>query len=76
MFVCLLYRAGVSAIYHSVDPAPAYPSNVPFEELKEKYMSKDLSLFERYRAMFALRDIGDTEAVQVSYLSLYVYLEI
>jgi len=48
---------------HSVDPAPAEKSlDVP--SLKENLLNKQLPLFKRYRAMFALRDINSEEAVE------------
>ncbi|ORY05324.1 ARM repeat-containing protein [Basidiobolus meristosporus CBS 931.73] len=48
--------------YTSVDPAP--PSDEDsIEKLKEIYLNPKQHLFERYRAMFALRNIGTTEAV-------------
>ncbi|KAM6494243.1 Armadillo-type fold [Amanita muscaria] len=62
-------------LYTSVDPAPATssllrgaakpedgsPSNVA--ALQHQLMDKSLHLFERYRAMFALRNIGTPAAV-------------
>ncbi len=48
--------------YYSVDPAPPDAAkNV--SELKKKLLNEDESLFERYRAMFGLRNIGSDEAV-------------
>jgi len=48
----------------SVDPAPPHPSR-SLAELKSTYLNTSLSLFERYRAMFALREIGTAEAVEI-----------
>lgn len=45
----------------AVDPAPAY-TGMTTQELKEKMMDTSLSLFDRYRAMFGLRDKGDDES--------------
>lgn len=62
--------AGVIPMYTSVDPAP--PLQGPFKtadgddtvaSLQRILMDTELSLFERYRAMFALRDIGTPDAV-------------
>ncbi|KAF7985585.1 hypothetical protein HWV62_3873 [Athelia sp. TMB] len=62
-------------IYTSIDPAPptsgllagrAKPANVSAESvfvLRTKLLDTDLPLFERYRAMFALRNIGTPAAV-------------
>ncbi|KAG7488029.1 hypothetical protein MATL_G00030640 [Megalops atlanticus] len=48
--------------YTSVDPAPPAPKkSVP--ELRAQLLDESLPLFERYRAMFALRNAGTEEAV-------------
>uniref|UniRef100_A0A1A8P8B0 Deoxyhypusine hydroxylase n=1 Tax=Nothobranchius rachovii TaxID=451742 RepID=A0A1A8P8B0_9TELE len=48
--------------YCSVDPAPPAPrSSVP--ELRSTLLDEGVPLFERYRAMFALRNLGTEEAV-------------
>lgn len=48
--------------YCSVDPAPPAPKkSVP--ELRTQLLDECLPLFERYRAMFALRNLGTEEAV-------------
>ncbi|KAA8589876.1 hypothetical protein FQN60_013241 [Etheostoma spectabile] len=48
--------------YCSVDPAPpALRTSVP--ELRSILLDESLPLFERYRAMFALRNLGNEEAV-------------
>jgi len=48
--------------YSSVDPAPPAPQkSVP--ELRTQLLDESLPLFERYRAMFALRNMGTEEAV-------------
>lgn len=48
--------------YCSVDPAPpAARQSVP--ELRLTLLNESLPLFERYRAMFALRNNGSAEAV-------------
>ncbi|GAA5910883.1 hypothetical protein JCM6882_001919, partial [Rhodosporidiobolus microsporus] len=46
---------------HSAALQPAESLSVP--DLEHQLMDTKLSLFERYRAMFALRNIGDREAV-------------
>ncbi|KAL7569069.1 hypothetical protein ACA910_016912 [Epithemia clementina (nom. ined.)] len=52
--------------YSSVDPAPPHPSHVDksMSELGEILGNPSLPLFERYRAMFSLRNIGGRDAVQ------------
>jgi deoxyhypusine monooxygenase len=64
-----------SRTYTSVDPAPptsgllagkAMPGNVAdsnVEDLRSKLLATQVPLFERYRAMFALRNIGTAAAV-------------
>nr|MBE5726524.1 nero [Cucujiformia] len=48
--------------FRSVDPAPPAPSK-DVNALKLLLMDEKSSLFNRYRAMFALRNIGTPEAV-------------
>ncbi|KAI8338918.1 armadillo-type protein [Chlamydoabsidia padenii] len=52
------------SMYSSVDPAPPSANKKSVEELGVQLIDTNLSLFERYRAMFALREIGNTEAVE------------
>lgn len=55
-------EAADSNPYCSVDPAPpAQRKSVP--ELRMQLLDESLPLFERYRAMFALRNLGSEEAV-------------
>ena len=51
--------------YDTVDPAPAYSPAPPLKELESKLLDDSLPLFDRYRSMFTLRNIGSDEAVQV-----------
>ncbi|KAJ8487693.1 hypothetical protein ONZ45_g14240 [Pleurotus djamor] len=65
----------VSSVYTSVDPAPptsgllsgpAKPESVTIEmiqDLKSKLVDTSIPLFQRYRAMFGLRNIGTAPAV-------------
>ncbi|XP_028857172.1 deoxyhypusine hydroxylase [Denticeps clupeoides] len=48
--------------YCSVDPAPPAPRKA-VKELRAQLLDEHLPLFERYRAMFALRNLGTEEAV-------------
>jgi deoxyhypusine monooxygenase len=50
-----------SGIYVSVDPAPALEAT-SLSELRALLLDESASLFERYRAMFALRDQGTAAA--------------
>jgi len=50
--------------YNSVDPAPA-SSETDVSKLREVLLNEDLDMFERYRAMFSLRNKGDQESVKV-----------
>lgn len=51
--------------YSSVDPAPPHPTHAEksFPELGDILCEAKLSIFERYRAMFSLRNIGGEAAV-------------
>ena len=51
--------------YSSVDPAPPHPSHIDksITEIGAILSDTSLPLFERYRAMFSLRNIGGSEAV-------------
>ncbi|KAI5965215.1 LIA1 [Candida pseudojiufengensis] len=53
------------SLYESIDPAPPLvtdESNSKIEKLQSILNDQDKPLFERYRAMFRLRDIGTDEA--------------
>ncbi|KAM0746759.1 ARM repeat-containing protein [Meredithblackwellia eburnea MCA 4105] len=62
--------------FTSIDPAPpssnsspfltslAKPTSTPIPELTTTLLNPSLSLFDRYRAMFALRNDGGAEAVE------------
>lgn len=50
--------------FSSIDPAPAFEENEStVKELERILLDSTRPLFERYRAMFSLRNLGDTEAV-------------
>lgn len=51
-----------SSPYASVDPAPP-SSERDIETLRRTLMDENKSLFERYRAMFSLRNLGTVESV-------------
>ncbi|CAF2358195.1 unnamed protein product [Rotaria sp. Silwood2] len=52
----------IEKTYSTVDPAPALTLTT-IDELKKILLDENRSLFERYRALFALRNIGSDEAV-------------
>jgi deoxyhypusine monooxygenase len=51
--------------YSTTDPAPPHPlhADTPIQELGNILMNHDQSMFERYRAMFSLRNRGGSDAV-------------
>ena len=49
--------------YLSVDPTPAAPSSTPADELRSTLLDEKARIFDRYGAMFALRNKGGKEAV-------------
>lgn len=53
------------SLYSSTDPAPplSLEKNYNIEQLQQLLNNQDKPLFERYRAMFRLRDVGTNEAV-------------
>mmetsp|Transcript_13466 Transcript_13466/g.27511 ORF Transcript_13466/g.27511 Transcript_13466/m.27511 type:complete len:309 (-) Transcript_13466:1188-2114(-) len=51
-------------VYTSVDPAQGRDYGRTTEELGRRLLDQNRSLFERYEAMFALRNRGGSEAVQ------------
>jgi deoxyhypusine monooxygenase len=50
--------------YYSVDPTPAAPASTPLPQLRESLLDEQEAIFQRYRAMFALRNRGGGEAVE------------
>ena len=52
--------------YSSVDPAPPHPAHQDksFQELGDILCNVELPIFERYRAMFSLRNRGGADAVE------------
>lgn len=77
--VCLfeffdIYRVGFekSKLYLSSDPAPPFPPNqYTTKQIREIYLDQSKSLFERYRAMFSLRDKGDKESIEALVAGLH-----
>ena len=52
-----------SLMFGSVDPAPPAKVLLPTAQLREQLLDTSLPLFDRYKAMFALRNQGTKEAV-------------
>lgn len=50
--------------YKSVDPTPPALEK-SLQELRECFLDENAEIFERYRAMFALRNLGGAEAVKI-----------
>jgi len=52
-------------VFQSVDPAPPCKPTTTLKDLRTTLLSHDLPLFDRYRALFALRNLATPEAVQI-----------
>ncbi|KAF6211898.1 hypothetical protein GE061_012415 [Apolygus lucorum] len=52
-----------NSIYDSVDPAPAEEDSSSVEELVSVLLDETNSLFERYKALFSLRNLNTTESI-------------
>uniref|UniRef100_A0A1A9WF60 Deoxyhypusine hydroxylase n=1 Tax=Glossina brevipalpis TaxID=37001 RepID=A0A1A9WF60_9MUSC len=57
------YRIEDENPYASVDPSPPTDNNKSVEELRTIYLDSKRSLFDRYRAMFSLRNKRSKESV-------------
>lgn len=55
--------------HHTIDPAPAVKEKKSIDELKAILIDENETLFNRYRAMFSLRDIGNEASVLVCTVS-------
>lgn len=53
-----------SSPYMSVDPTPPADVQLPVSKHRECLLDENARIFDRYRAMFALRNIGGPEAVE------------
>merc|ERR1712070_1248542 len=56
-------RPEADSKFLSVDPAPPAATDMTVEELRAVLLDASKPLFERYRAMFGLRNNGSEEAV-------------
>lgn len=57
-----------NSVFCSIDPAPPKEEK-SIEELKKTLCNKELSIFKRYRALFALRNINTKESALVCILN-------
>ena len=57
-----LNSASESSLYLSEDPAPPVSDNFSIEQLRDQLLDSQLSLFNRYRAMFSLRNYNNDSA--------------
>jgi deoxyhypusine monooxygenase len=48
----------------SIDPAPPFSQKYSFEELMRIYGNTEEKLFDRYRALFSLRDMCTDQSVE------------
>jgi len=49
----------------SVDPAPPSGPSTPLPELRSTLLDHSLPLFDRYRALFALRNLATPDAIKI-----------
>lgn len=50
--------------YASKDPAPSFELDTPIAKIKAILLSPESKLFDKYRALFTLRNLGDEQAVR------------
>ncbi|KAI1295761.1 Deoxyhypusine hydroxylase [Halotydeus destructor] len=58
-------RLNPSSVYMSVDPTPPADSSLSLFQLRDILLRQDSSLFDKYTAMFALRNAASPEAIRV-----------
>jgi deoxyhypusine monooxygenase len=54
----------------SVDPAPPFPAATPLPSLRSTLLDETAPIFDRYRALFALRNEGGADAVDALCVAL------
>jgi len=68
-FKSLKEKSNGSGMFYSVDPAPPYDKEfaekMSHQDLENIYLSNSLPLFERYRALFTLRDRNDSQSLKI-----------
>jgi deoxyhypusine monooxygenase len=60
--------------YYSHDPAPAEAKTKTVEQLRDQLLDASLPMFDRYRAMFSLRNRGTKDAIKVIHGVLSIIL--
>eukprot|EP00884_Botryococcus_braunii_P002812 jgi/Botrbrau1/12531/Bobra.0169s0073.1 len=50
--------------YLSVDPTPPLPATTPVADMRALLLDEQAPIFQRYRAMFGLRNVGSAEAAR------------
>ena len=63
----------VDISFNSVDPAPPLNEHLSVSKLKARLLDAKASLFDRYRAMFSLRNRASTDAVLVMLTTTALY---
>lgn len=58
-----LYLEESLSPYDTVDPSPSYPPTTPIDKLKAIYLDEKKPLFERYKALFAFRNMNTPDAI-------------
>ena len=56
-------KLGPDSPFTSVDPAPAFNQNKTCKELADILLDSERTLFDRYRAMFSLRNLSTPESI-------------
>lgn len=51
-----------SEVFMSVDPAPPKKAKKSVAELRTQLLNQDISIFKRYKALFALRNVNSAES--------------
>ena len=67
--LCSRRRLKVSSAFTSIDPAPPLPDtneSTSIPSLQSKLLDTSIPLFQRYRAMFALRDLASPPSVSTA----------
>eukprot|EP00877_Chromochloris_zofingiensis_P002752 jgi/Chrzof1/12478/Cz06g35230.t1 len=60
--------ADESSPYYSVDPTPPFPNSIPLEDLRRILLDPHAKMFDRFRALFALRNRATASPEAVSIL--------
>lgn len=58
--------------YLSVDPTPPASASIPTQQLRDCLLDENARIFDRYRAMFALRNRGGSDAIGALTASFFI----